>query len=467
MRMSNQMREIMNDISATRTKLQVAVKDRNAEEAKIQKEKLDELNALFAAAEADFNAEQNAATDDPEGDKPKSTAPQYNSELFYKALRNRFSGGAVTLTDEERKTVAVARQEFSARYSEGTKEGGGYTVPDDLSTEIYEKITEDESVRTLVDVEPVRSLTGTRIAITSGEDKLYNTEEYEEIKEMNSREFYPVTYRQKKFAGISPLSSELLDDSFANFKLILQDWLASASRTTENAQVMYGIGGDKHCQGILSTKDAYIEITEPAAPLTVEFLRSVKYTLKSGYRKNAIWLTNTDGFLLISAIKEDNKSIIQPDPIHEEQYLLLGRPIKVMDFIATDEENKCPLIFGDFKRAYKMFVRKDFGIAVTDVAAGAFETDSIRMRGIERFDGRVMDNNALVIVRGLTVTPLSVTEPKADFGATGEVTEESLKYLTKAQLLELAKEYDETSVNNGNSKQEIVTALLAKINPGD
>ena len=72
MRMSNQMREIMNDISATRTKLQAAVKDRNAEEAKKQKEKLDELNALFAAAEADFNAEQNAETPTPKAMNPKA-----------------------------------------------------------------------------------------------------------------------------------------------------------------------------------------------------------------------------------------------------------------------------------------------------------------------------------------------------------------------------------------------------------
>lgn len=456
--MNAQMREIKADIDEARKRLMAAVQKRDVEEAKTVKGELENLNELYNSAETAFIAELDEPADPPgtgEGNKNEEK-PKYDAKLFYKAISN-----SVNLTDAEREVVAGSRREYSNRYSESEKESGGYTVPVDLSTEILEKLKNDESVRNIVHVENVNYPTGIRVCKSGDADRLYNTGEYEEIKEMNNANYAPITYNQKKFAGLMPLSNELLNDSFVNFTSEITDWLSRCARTTENRQILYGVGGEKHCQGILSTAGAYSEVTAPSS-ITIEFLRKVKFALQSGYRTNSKWLMNTDVFLVISEIKEDNRSIIQPDPLHEEQYMLLGRPIVIFDEIKT-EDGKAPLLFGDFDKAYRMFVRKDFGIAFTDVGAGAFESDSVKARGIERFDGKIVDKNALVIVRDISVEALSVTKPTNDFGASDEITKESLAYLSKAQLLEIVEDYGITGLASNAAKATIIDAIIAAV----
>lgn len=479
MRMSNQMREILNDMNAQRNLLDQAIKDRDPEKAKAAQTEIEKLNALYTAAETAFlneralEREQDQDDDDSLDEKPSSEKPAYDSKLFYKALTAR---GA--LTESERSLIAEARRKydnyfsefganrFTNSLSEGVKENGGYTVPDDLSQEIFESIKTRDSVRNLVYVENVTSTSGTRIYKSGDANRLYNTAEYEEIKELDNPKFGTVTYNQKKFAGITPISNELLNDSFVNFQSEITAWLADAARVTENRQILYGAGGDKHCQGIISTQGAYREITAPSS-ITIDFLRKVKFSLRSPYRASAMWVMNTDAFLLISELKDGNgRSYIQPDPINAEQYILLGSPMYILDDIETDE-NKTVILYGDLKTAYRMFSRQDFGITFTDIGAGAFETDSIRARGIERFDGRIMDNNALVIVRDLSVTPTTVTTPEKDFGAASAITAESLAYQSKTGLLEFAEDMGIAGVNSTMTKSNIITAILSALEGDD
>ena len=153
---------------------------------------------------------------------------------------------------------------------------------------------------------------------------------------------------------------------------------------------------------------------------------------------------------------------IQPDPRTPDSFMLLGYPISVMDIILTDEDNNTVLMFGDFKSAYRMFCRRDFGISFTDIGAGAFESDTLKAKGVERFDGRIFDKEALVIVRGLAVSPLTVS--KSAESLSNDITEATLKNLTKAQLLELCDELEVAGMTNEKTKTEIVEAILAKIN---
>ena len=468
-RMSNKMRELLGDISAKRKEMDDAISARDAEKAKKVKGELERLNDLYDAAEAAFDSERRAEIEDHDIDDEENTdagnaagkqTPKYNAKLFYKALTN-----GASLSDAEKAVVKNAMRRYNAGYTESTKEGGGYTVPDDLSSEIFKSIKDENSVRNLVYVEPVKSKTGTRVFRQGQAVKLYNTAEASEIKEMDNAEFDTVTYNQKKFAGIMTVSSELLEDSFANFTQELTNWLSEAARNTENRQVLYGVGGEKHCQGIISTPGAFIEISAPST-MSIGYLRKMKFSLKSQYRKTAKWLMNDDMFLEISELRDkEGHSYIQPDPKEDEQYRLLGSQIVILNDIET-EEGKSTLLYGDFTKAYRMFTRRDFGIAFTDSAAGAFQTDTTKARGIERFDGRIMDNNAAVIAREVPVTAaadITTTEPTKDFGAAdiAEYTEENLAYQTKKTLLILAEDLGIEGVKDTQNKSEIIAAIIA------
>lgn len=467
-RMSNEMREICANITNVRKKLKQAIDDKNIEDCKKYKAELENLNTLYEAAEADFKAEFRDVIDFDDGDQGDDKAsggksPVYNSKLFYKAISDRAS-----LTDAERQIVAKATAEYRNSFSESQKENGGYTVPDDLSTEIFKSIENADSVRNLVAVENVNTATGTRIFKSGDKVKLYNTAEAEEIKELNNPKYGVVTYNQKKFTGISSVSSELLEDSFVNFTSEITEWLAEAARVTENEEVLYGAANEKHCQGIISTPDAFIDIAYPST-LTIEFLRKAKFTLRSGYRSNAKWIMNSDAFLAISELTDKNgRSYIQPDPREDEKYLLLGSQIYILDDILT-EEDKTVVMYGDLSKAYRMFVRRNFGIAFTDIGAGAFETDTLKARGIERFDGKIMDNNALVIIRDFAVSPIGGEEPEVDFGAadTTELSQKNLSFLTKKQLLEIADELGVAGLSETSTKSTIISAIIAAASPDD
>lgn len=458
MRMSTKMRELKDQINAAISSLSEAIEAQDAAAADAARKNLDDLNKLYAAAEAEFNAKRGMDTDPDDGNEPNA-AKKYDALTFYKAICH------ANMNDAEKKMAEQARSDYKAKFSEGTKSEGGYTVPEDLSHEIFESIRSTESVRNLVRVENVNTATGSRIFRSGDSMKLYNLAEYEEIKEMNSPKYDPVSYAQKKFAGIMQISSELLEDSFVNFKSEMITWLSECARNTENFEVLYGAGGEKHCEGMISTAGAYQEITGPDT-LSIDFLRGVFSSLKSGYRQNASWVMNTDAFCAIHELKDGNgRSYIQPDPREGLGYTLFGRPIRLFDSVETDESNKTVLLFGDFGRAYTLFARKDFGVSFTDIGAGAWETDSVKAKGIERFDGKIMDRSAMVVVRNFSVTPLTVTGGTGVLS--GEITEATLKNLTKKQLLELADEMNVSGVTESSTKDAIVTAIMAVVNPSD
>ena len=71
MRMSKQMRELKDQISAALPLLSAAVENQDAEAAEKYRLKQDALNSLYAAAEAEFNARRGLETDpndNPDGD---------------------------------------------------------------------------------------------------------------------------------------------------------------------------------------------------------------------------------------------------------------------------------------------------------------------------------------------------------------------------------------------------------------
>lgn len=215
-------------------------------------------------------------------------------------------------------------------------------------------------------------------------------------------EFDQVEYKVKKFAGFMPAPSELLADSFVNFAREIVDWLSESALVTENDEVFYGTGGEKGIEGILTT-DKFKLIKAPAS-IDIKFLRKIKNAVKKGYRKNGKWVMNTEAFELLSNIEDKNgRGILAPDPRQEDLFNLFGRPVEVYDEIQTDDKNKTHIAFGDFQRAYSMFDRQKFEVKSTEEGGDAFLTDQTYFRGIERFDGKVMDEEAVVIVTDLLV----------------------------------------------------------------
>jgi len=55
-----------------------------------------------------------------------------------------------------------------------------------------------------------------------------------------------------------------------------------------------------------------------------------------------------------------------------------------------------PLYIGDMAEAVKLFDRERLSLMSTNVGAGAFETDTTKIRAIDRFDVQLWDTEAMV-----------------------------------------------------------------------
>ncbi|PIK32563.1 phage major capsid protein [Bacillus siamensis] len=342
------------------------------------------------------------------------TATKEYREAWLKVL----TGRSHDLETEERNMMERVLKE-NRSLSVGSDKDGGYTVPDDISKEILKSIQELNSVRNLIRVVPKTAPSGNYTVRKGVAGKLYNTAEKEQIKELKNMEFDQIWYNVKKFAGIMPVSSELLNDSFVNFVQEIVDWLSESAVVTENDEIFYGDGGEKNVEGIISS-GKFKSIKAPSL-ITIKFLRKVKNQIKRGYRRNAVWVMNTEAFETLANIEDKNgRGILAEDPRNEDNFLLFGRPVEIYDEVLTDDKTqKTHILFGDFKRGYLMFDRQKFEIKSTDVGGDAFLTDQTYFRGIERFDGKVVDPEAAIIVTDLVVgedAKVETPEQSADLG---------------------------------------------------
>lgn len=405
--MTKKERELRQKLKEKRDAAQVAIEEGKTEEARSLMDEAkglkNQIDLLIEARELespeieerDFVPEKEQNPDEEEEQRSIISTNEYR-QAWFKVLTGKEDG----LSQEERSMLQKVIKE-NRSLSAGSDKDGGYTVPEDISTEILKSIEEMNTVRNLVKVVQKGTASGTYTVRKGVAEKLYNTAEKEQIKELKNMEFDQITWNMKKFAGFLPVSSELLDDSFLNFTREIVEWLSESAVTTENDEVFYG-AGETNVEGIITsgkfkTKDA-------PADITIKFLRRVKNSIKQGYRRNAVWVMNTEAFETLANIEDKNgRGILAADPRNEDSFNLFGRPVQVYDEIVTDENKKTHILFGDFKRGYRMFDRKRFEIKSTDIGADAFLTDQTYFRGIERFDGRVVDPEAAIVVNGVSV----------------------------------------------------------------
>ncbi|KSW07169.1 head protein [Bacillus velezensis] len=364
--------------------------------------------------ERNFSAEIKSEPKKETEDRNILTATKEYREAWLKVL----TGRSHDLETEERNMMERVLKE-NRSLSAGSDKDGGYTVPDDISKEILKSIQELNSVRNLIRVVPKTAPSGNYTVRKGVAGKLYNTAEKEQIKELKNMEFDQIWYNVKKFAGIMPVSSELLNDSFVNFVQEIVDWLSESAVVTENDEIFYGDGGEKNVEGMISS-GKFKSIKAPSL-ITIKFLRKVKNQIKRGYRRNAVWVMNTEAFETLANIEDKNgRGILAEDPRNEDNFLLFGRPVEIYDEVLTDDKTqKTHILFGDFKRGYFMFDRQKFEIKSTDVGGDAFLTDQTYFRGIERFDGKVVDPEAAIIVTDLVVgedAKVETPEQSADLG---------------------------------------------------
>ena len=328
-----------------------------------------------------------------------------NLEREYKVAEKLFANEKAEVTDEVvAKTKTVDKVEnfvknikmvMTNKMSEGSSIDGGYTVPEDVLTDV-EKLREAEfSLEQLVSVESVSTMSGRRtFKKRSQQTGFTKVGEGGKIGAKATPQYSVLNYNIEKYAGYYPVTNELFEDSDANIYNDLVEWIAGDSRATRNNLIIEAI----------NTKTAV------ALAGLDDIKKALNVTLGQAFKTTSVIVTNDDGLQYLDTLRDGNGDyLLQPSPADPMKLVLCAGattiPVKVVpNGVLATNTNKVPFIIGDLKEGIKLFDRKKLNVVASNVAVvgtgdealNAYEEDLTILRGIEREDVVVRDADAFV-----------------------------------------------------------------------
>lgn len=434
--MNKNLLELLDQINAKKAEVQNLVNEDKIEEAKTAKTELKTLQDKFDLLK---DIEDQAPAEAPQVMIPVEDHKDSVHE-FADAARHRFQNIA----------------------QEGQGTDGGYTVPEDIQTQIREFRDASFSLRDLVSVENVTTNKGARIYKTKEHATPFRQiAEGGAIPQGTDMQFARVAYEIKKYGAFFPMTNELFADSDANITGALTRWIGQGAQATDNFEV------GKVLRGKTPTDITKLD----------EIKLAIDKILGSAYKGLSTLVTNDNGWYLLDILKDSDKDyVFYRDPTDPSKMRLgVGGntiPLQVVPnnvlgdshtdvFVATAQQTSftlsvkpkattgsitaatsngvsiasvisysgttvtysgagfiggeiivitydvgTPFIIGDFKDALTIFDRQRISIMASNVAiAGnynAFQNDETLFRALLREDFKSVDTDAWVHLRNVT-----------------------------------------------------------------
>lgn len=302
-------------------------------------------------------------------------------------------------------------KDFKNMVTSGTAAGaagnGGLTIPTDIQTAIHTLVRQYASLQNLVNVESVTTASGSRVYEKLVDiTPLKNLDaEAGQIGDNDDPELTLIKYAIKRYAGITTITNSLLKDTVENILAWLSTWIARKVVVTRN-------------QAILAV------LNQPTKKQTIAKFDDIKdlenNTLDPAIEATSSFVTNQSGYNVLSKVKDaEGRYMLQRDVTQPDVYLLDGKPITVIaDKWLPDIAGAHPLYFGDFKQAITLFDRENMELMSTNVGGGSFETDTTKIRVIDRFDVQPIDDGAYAVASFKAVANQEATTPAASGSTT-------------------------------------------------
>lgn len=381
--MTKKERELRQLMAEKQTHIQNLLADNRIDEAEAATEELKAIRREFDIVQTMNDVVPAAA---PFGGMPQQEEAKDvdTTHVFAQLLRNRHD----SLSDTELSFAKSMAVRNAANMNEGAGEAGGFIVPTDEQTKINELKRALNPLSALVRVENVNTMSGTRVLEKASDMTPFaSVAELAAIGEIDGPKFTQVKYTIKKFAGILPISEELLADSDQNLLAYVNGWLAKKSVATENAQILAVL--KTLTKAPLTNLDGIKDLLNVTLDPTISLMSSV--------------LTNQDGFNFLDKQKDtDGRYLLQPNPLDSTQKLLFGKPVTVVSnkVLPTDTSvasaKKAPVIIGSFTDAVVLFDRRATTLTGTSVGGDAWKRDSYDVKAVTRIDVQKFDDKAVV-----------------------------------------------------------------------
>lgn len=401
--MSKEARALLKKINDKKNAIKALVNEGKTKEAREAKAELvdmqDRFNILMDL-EDDEDEDIKDQIDKDEAKKAEGKDKAPSKKDIVRAFVNRIVCGM-------RKTKLNEKdQKIMDAMSEKSDEDGGFTVPQDIQTDIHELRRTDDDLEQYVNVEPVSTLSGSRVFEVDADSTPWDdVDEGEEFGEEETPKLKQIKYKIKKKGGILKVTRELLQDTAENILGFLNKWIAKKSRATRNAAIL--------------KKLAEITAGKEVAISGYDDLKDVfNVTLDPAIASSSIVLTNQSGFNYLDKIKDERGDyILQHDVTDKSKMLLFGvYPIKKVSNkvlknveVKLDGSNvsayKYPIYMGDLKEAITLFDREKISIELSTEAGDLWAKDQTGIKVRDRFDVQAFDEEA--VIKGEITVPVA------------------------------------------------------------
>ncbi len=282
--------------------------------------------------------------------------------------------------------------------STGVPADGGYTVIPELDKQIMQQLTDESVMRQICTVKTIHSnefkqlVSAGGAVVNHGEEGQYRTETGTPKLEEVSIKLYPIYAYPKT-------TQEIIDFSDVDILSWLATEIGDTFTDTEETDLVKG-DGTKKSKGFLSysrvakgDKEREFGVLEKldVAAIEADSLIDLKFKLRAKYRKNAVWVMNSNTAAKVQKLKNGNGDYIWRERLQAgDPDTLLGLPVYYLENMADDV-----IALGDFKRGYFIV---DHETGTRTRPDNITEPGFIKIHTDKYLGGGLVDSNAIKVL---------------------------------------------------------------------
>ena len=273
----------------------------------------------------------------------------------------------------------------------GTDSEGGFLCPDEYEHTLVQALTEENQLRSLCTI--IRTESGDRkIPIVASHGTASWVEEEGQIPESDDA-FGQISIGAHKVATMIKVSDELLQDSVFDVESYIASEFARRIGAAEEDAFINGNGTAKPTGLLHSVNGAATGVTTAGAAITADEIIDLIHSVKSGYRKKAVFLLNDSTVKALRKLKDGSGQYLwQPGLKEGQPDKLLSYRLVTSAYMPEVASGAKPVLFGDFS-SYWIADRQGRSFQRLNELYAA--TGQIGFRATQRVDGRLVQSEGL------------------------------------------------------------------------
>lgn len=296
----------------------------------------------------------------PKGAAEKPTDIKARVNDWARAVVNVHTVGIPNLSQDEAKVLMDVQSEAKA-LGISPDTAGGYLAPTEYVREILKTVTEMSPIRQLARVRTT-ALKAIEIPKRTGQFAAQWVSEAGTRSETTGLAYGMETLTAYEMYALVDISNQMLEDSAFDMESEIRTEATEQFAVAEGTAFVSGNGVGKPegfmTNGDISSSNSGTAATIADANGVADGLLSVKYSLKTAYAANAVWVMNRTTMGSVRKLKDADKNYIwMPGIAQGRPNTIDGDPYVEVPDMPNEGANLFPIAYGDFRRGYMILDR--------------------------------------------------------------------------------------------------------------